>query len=222
MSTHAAVISVLLSNFLVLLSQAATITLFTPAISEPTGGPQVSTEAETNSIIGVSAVDVLPGNVTEYAVGIAETIFSEVGTGTPASVSASTTTFSFTIQEGASFFGNSLNFDEFTLSGTQTISTPITGVVGCTATVPTSATEADLRCAQVQVFNGTKTETFLYTASAVPYYTLTESTPPPTASATTNILFPTGVPVSNGSKQLRSGSRGVLLALIVSCSVAFI
>ncbi|KAF8880817.1 hypothetical protein CPB84DRAFT_1792308 [Gymnopilus junonius] len=204
MSIRALTISALLSGYLVSPAQAATITLFAPG---------------RNSIIGISAIDVLPGNITEYAVGMAVTSFSEV-TGPTTSVSASTTTVSVTIQEGASFFGTSLNF--FEVSGTQTtLETPVAAVDGCTPTVPVSATETEFHCTQVQVFNGTETLIFSYTEADVPFYTLTESTPPPTASATTNVPSPTGTPITNGSKQLRSGSR-VVLVLVVLCSVAFI
>ncbi|KAF8880820.1 hypothetical protein CPB84DRAFT_1851755 [Gymnopilus junonius] len=218
-------IAALLSNYLVFPNQAAIITLYTPAIVRPTGGPQVASQAfGTNSILSVSAIDVLPGNITEYAIGQVVTEFTEVGSGTAASLSASVTTFSYTIEEGASFIGNSFNFDEFTVSGSasQTISTPVTGVAGCTVTAPPSASATEFHCAQVQVFNGTKTETIFYTATAAPMFTLTESTPPPTASATTAILFPSGVPASNGSKQLSSGGfKGIFLALIM-CLVVFV
>ncbi|PPQ72825.1 hypothetical protein CVT26_003334 [Gymnopilus dilepis] len=189
---------------LVSLCPAATITLYNPEIVEPSGGPQVDSSAfGTNGIMTASAIDVLPGNITEYAVVEPFTVFTEVGSGTATSLSASVTTVTGTIQQGASFIGNVVGGIEFYVSGSnsQTISTPITGTAGCTVTAPPSASETLYHCAEVQIFNGTSTTTFFYNATASPIYTLTESTPPPTASATTGVLFPSGVPTGTNAAE---------------------
>ena len=75
---------------LVPMFQAAVVTLYTPAVAGPTLASYLPPPIfETNSIVSVSAVDVLPGNITEYAVGKAysETIFDGTGSnGLPANL----------------------------------------------------------------------------------------------------------------------------------------
>ncbi|PPQ72844.1 hypothetical protein CVT26_003477 [Gymnopilus dilepis] len=190
---------------LVPMCQAAVVTLYTPAVAGPTPASYLHPPIfESNSIVSVSAVDVLPGNITEYAVGKAytETIQEGSGTGSngfPASLRTTFWTSTNTFQEGASFVGNSFSVD-VVIQTTTFI--PITAAAGCTLTAPPSASEASYRCAEVQVLNGTSTTTIFYTASARPAYTLTEATPPPTASVNTGVIFPSGVPTASKAEKI--------------------
>ncbi|KAF8872600.1 hypothetical protein CPB84DRAFT_662235 [Gymnopilus junonius] len=78
-------------------AQVTTITLFTPIEVQPT--PVILAPAS----LSISTIDVLPGNITEYAIAQAVTALVEAGEGTGVSLSmlVTVTTLFDTIQEEA-------------------------------------------------------------------------------------------------------------------------
>ncbi|KAF8901458.1 hypothetical protein CPB84DRAFT_957592 [Gymnopilus junonius] len=181
MTGRALAILVLIASSLVSIGRTAdTTTLLIPQQVE-----QNITAQNSFSVLGVSVVDVV-GSATEYVVSevVTKNVIVQVkGTQTISNVLISTpTTATYTFEEGASFFRESIVVTAFGPDSTVFAS----GELSCTATSPETP-GARVNCEEIISFSTLRSpQAFSFTAELTPAFTLVVPTSLPSSPSPTS------------------------------------